>query len=572
METAGGRAETLDLINSLPISILVVDENSTVLFVNPEAERFFETDKGELLGSEFKHQIVGQNVSEIEVRTGAGTRVAEMLATPVVWGGKNAFLLSLRDVTELKRTRAALLRKQTHDRVVNEIATNAVVVEDLEKFLRDSLATCGHGFGVTRLTIYHICDDGTDTDCGLEVVQTWGRSGEGDAGSLRRRINPKGLDWILEPMTNDETRIFVEGGARECHEKLCPIEEPDTPTNIETILAIPLSLEACYYGFLSVEDEQADRVWNDDDLDVLKTVATILVQVISRFNYKERLEELVEERTRELKNTVDRLEGEVRVREETEVKLREAMVAAESANKAKSDFLATMSHELRTPLNSVIGFSEVLQDEILGPLNGEQKDAIDKVLGAGRHLLSLINDILDLSKVEAGKVDLNVTRFDLRKHLERVTDILGEKASSKGMEVPVVVEPDGLEVDADERKFRQIMFNLLDNAIKYTPAGGKVGIRAVSVDGGVEVTVWDSGIGIPKESQDQLFQPFTRIKSDASENQPGTGLGLHYTKKLVELHGGRIWVDSARDSGAKFTFFLPQPPTCAVPNGESSQG
>lgn len=232
---------------------------------------------------------------------------------------------------------------------------------------------------------------------------------------------------------------------------------------------------------------------------------------------------------------------------------------ADEANRAKSDFLANMSHELRTPLNSIIGFSEVLQDELFGELNEKQQEYAGYIRSSGNHLLSLINDILDLSKVEAGKIVIEATEFLLRDVLNSSRVMLMERAMRQRITLGFELEPGAdISIQADERKFKQIMFNLLSNAMKFTPDGGsvQVSVRPCAVDS-IEISVSDTGIGIRPEDMPKLFKEFSQIESAYTKTYEGTGLGLALTKKLVELHSGKIWVKSEFGKGSRFTFTIP---------------
>ena len=231
----------------------------------------------------------------------------------------------------------------------------------------------------------------------------------------------------------------------------------------------------------------------------------------------------------------------------------------EAANRHKSEFLANMSHELRTPLNAIIGFSEVLLQSMFGELNEKQREYQQDVLSSGRHLLSLINDILDLAKVEAGKVELELSEFSLRDALANGVTMIRERAARHGIDVELKGE--GIDrVRADERKVKQIVFNLLSNAVKFTPDGGRVAIEATRGDSEIRVAVRDTGIGIDERDRERIFQEFQQASRDPERSREGTGLGLTLTKRFVELHGGRIWVESEPGQGSTFTFTLPQPP------------
>jgi signal transduction histidine kinase len=228
----------------------------------------------------------------------------------------------------------------------------------------------------------------------------------------------------------------------------------------------------------------------------------------------------------------------------------------ESASRHKSEFLANMSHELRTPLNAILGFSQVLEKKLFGELNEKQVEYVEDILSSGNHLLSLINDVLDLSKVEAGQIELEVAPFSLREAVERGVVMVRERASKNGVALAAQIEPEVQVVSGDERRIRQILFNLLSNAVKFTPAGGRIEVSAAQVDGEIQLAVADTGPGIAPEDRDRIFQEFQQTDVGAQQ-QEGTGLGLALSKRLVELHGGRIWVESELGAGSRFVFTLP---------------
>ena len=224
----------------------------------------------------------------------------------------------------------------------------------------------------------------------------------------------------------------------------------------------------------------------------------------------------------------------------------------EAVSRAKSDFLANMSHELRTPLNAIIGFSEVLQEQMFGPLNDKQAEYLGDIVTSGRHLLLLINDTLDLSKIEAGKMELELTTFALPAVLEDGVTMVRERAARHGIECSVDTGPDLDAVEADERKVKQVVFNLLSNAVKFTPDGGRVEVRARRAGERAEVAVADTGVGIDPADQARIFQEFQQ-----AGHQEGSGLGLALARSLVALHGGTLSVESEPGSGSTFTFTLP---------------
>jgi PAS domain S-box-containing protein len=228
----------------------------------------------------------------------------------------------------------------------------------------------------------------------------------------------------------------------------------------------------------------------------------------------------------------------------------------EVASRHKSEFLASMSHELRTPLNAIIGFSEVLSERLFGDVNDKQAEYLDDIQQSGRHLLSLINDILDLSKIEAGRMELERSEFELARAIEQTLLLVRERAERRGIALRVALDGNLGTIVADERKVKQVLLNLLSNALKFTPQGGTIDVRARVRDADAEISVADSGVGIAPEDQDAVFEEFRQVGS-AETKAEGTGLGLAISKRIVELHGGRIFLVSAPRVGSTFTFRLP---------------
>jgi signal transduction histidine kinase len=228
----------------------------------------------------------------------------------------------------------------------------------------------------------------------------------------------------------------------------------------------------------------------------------------------------------------------------------------EAASRHKSEFLANMSHELRTPLNAVIGFSEVLTERMFGELNEKQDEYLKDIHASGQHLLSLINDILDLSKIEAGKMDLELSEFDLAMTIDNALMLVRERAARRSITLNTAVDERVGQVQADERKIRQVLLNLLSNAIKFTPEGGRIHVEARSVNESIEVSVTDTGVGIAPEDQEAVFEEFRQVGT-ADKKVEGTGLGLALSRKFIELHGGTIWSESQVGEGSTFTFTVP---------------
>ncbi len=299
------------------------------------------------------------------------------------------------------------------------------------------------------------------------------------------------------------------------------------------------------------------------------------------------LEIRVQERTSELAKANNQLKEEiVRRRRMQAESLRDKRIA-EAANRTKSDFLANMSHELRTPLNHIMGFTELVVDKNFGDLNEIQEEYLNDVLQSSMHLLSLINDILDLSKVEAGKLEFELTDVNLKELLENSLTMIREKAVKHGIQLSMNTDSIPEIIRADERRSKQIIYNLLSNAVKFTPDSGSITLTAklgtgysvvehgnadkqtseqypiLNVDRNfVEISVKDTGIGISPGDINRIFNPFEQVDSSSSRKYQGTGLGLSLTKQLVEIHGGRIWVESEGEGrGSKFSLILPIPPS-----------
>ncbi|HEV8143062.1 MAG TPA: HAMP domain-containing sensor histidine kinase, partial [Methylomirabilota bacterium] len=226
------------------------------------------------------------------------------------------------------------------------------------------------------------------------------------------------------------------------------------------------------------------------------------------------------------------------------------------ASQHKSEFLANMSHELRTPLNAVIGFSEVLLERMFGEVYAKQAEYLSDIHASAEHLLSLINDILDLSKIEAGRMELDVAEFDLPTAIDNALTLVRERAGRRGVALERAVDDRLGAIRGDERKIKQVLLNVLSNALKFTPEGGRVEVRAGIANGTAEISVIDTGIGIAPEDHDAVFEEFHQVGS-AEKKSEGTGLGLPLSKKFVELHGGRIWLKSEIGAGSTFTFTLP---------------
>jgi two-component system, NtrC family, sensor kinase len=331
------------------------------------------------------------------------------------------------------------------------------------------------------------------------------RKGEGAAGRLAEVAEPVQLPDVEEAATDTQVRrLVVRAGYR-------------------ALLAVPLVREGHLLGGLLVI-RKAIGAFPPETVELVQTFATQSALAIQNA----RLFRELADKSHEL----------------------------EVASQHKSEFLANMSHELRTPLNAIIGFSEVLSERLFGELNDKQDEYLRDIYASGQHLLSLINDILDLSKIEAGRMELEVADFDLPTAIDNALALVRERAGRRGIKLGREIDQRVGMIQGDERKVKQVLLNLLSNALKFTPESGRIDVRAAVNDGVLEISVADTGVGIAPEDQEAIFEEFHQVGT-ADRKVEGTGLGLALSRKFVELHGGRIWVKSQLGAGATFTFTIP---------------
>lgn len=292
--------------------------------------------------------------------------------------------------------------------------------------------------------------------------------------------------------------------------------------------------------------------------------------ILKLYSIKEMKEEETSRLNNQLRNIVSKFKvsleaclmhkrtlQEIEEKEKMTKELLDSKIAAESANRTKSEFLATMSHELRTPLNSIIGFSDLMLNGSTGDMNEKQIKFMDNISTSGKHLLSLINNILDISKIEAGKMVLDYEIFDPCNAVNEVRQLVGPLSDKKGIRLTCIKDERFDRLSADRTRFKQIIFNLLSNAIKFTPPNGEITMSSHIDEDFAQITIKDTGIGISEDDQNRLFQPFQQLDSANNRHYEGTGLGLALVKQFIELHQGRIWVESEIGKGTTFTFELP---------------
>jgi signal transduction histidine kinase len=377
-----------------------------------------------------------------------------------------------------------------------------------------------------------------------ELMESAVKLNRADAGALYIR-NVIGIYELRIAHSDDvELREFMESQAREIHlesntamgrafstSQPAQIDDvtreagyPWPEAKFSTILAVPISGEEIPTGIIVMAKVRTEP-FSEKQIALITTFADqagIALENVRLFNE-------IQEKSREL----------------------------EMASRHKSEFLANMSHELRTPLNIIIGFSETLQECMFGEVNAKQAEYLTYIHDSGIHLLSLINDILDLSKIEAGRTDLEFSRFDLGVALQNGLTLIRERASIHGITLALELSPGVGDCVADQRKFKQVMLNLLSNAVKFTPRGGQISVRVRCGNGHVEVAVSDTGVGIAEKDLKIIFEEFRQVGTDRLKKEEGTGLGLALAKKFIELHGGTISVQSEVGKGSTFTFTLP---------------
>jgi signal transduction histidine kinase len=437
--------------------------------------------------------------------------------------------------------------------LLKTFADQAVIaVENVRLFKELEARTAALTRSVDQLTALGEVGRAVSSSLDLETVLTI---------IVSRAVELSGLDGGVVFEYDEDTEEFVQRAAAETGEALAqalrgvryrkgegalgrkaitrePVQVPDITvpgaydsrireslieSGIRAVLAVPMIHQDRLIGCLGVTRKRPGE-FPAETMDLLRTFATQSALAIQNA----RLYQEIAEKSRQL----------------------------QVASQHKSEFLANMSHELRTPLNAIIGFSEVLNERMFGELNDKQAEYLKDIHASGQHLLSLINDILDLSKIEAGRTELELTDFNLPATLDNALTLVRERAGSRGIALGLTVDERLEQIRTDERRVRQVVLNLLSNAIKFTPEGGRIDVRAVPVDGSVEVSVSDTGVGIAPEDQEAIFEEFRQVGT-AAKKVEGTGLGLALSRKFVELHGGRIWVKSQVGAGSTFTFTIP---------------
>jgi GAF domain-containing protein len=439
----------------------------------------------------------------------------ETFATQAVIAIENVRLFN-----ELRARTAELTRSVEQLTALGEVSRAVSSTLEVETVLTTVVARAHQLAGADACTIYEYDEDteqfhlrathNLDPEFAEAIRAMPLRKGEGVMGRATELHQPVQVPDISEPGAYQSSLRDVLIGA-----------------GYRAALSVPLLREDHIIGSLSLTRKTPGE-FSPEVVELLKTFATQSALAIQ--NARLFLE--IEEKSRQL----------------------------EAASRHKSEFLANMSHELRTPLNAILGFSEVLTERMFGDLNPKQEEYLRDIHTSGQHLLSLINDILDLSKVEAGRLELELASFNLPMAVENAMTLVRERATRHGITLDQAIDDRVGDIVADERKVKQILLNLLSNAVKFTPAGGRIGVTATATAEAITISVSDTGIGIAPEDQATIFEEFRQVGRDDARKQEGTGLGLTLAKKFVELHGGQIGVRSQVGQGSTFTFTLPVRP------------
>ncbi|HKU87640.1 MAG TPA: GAF domain-containing protein [Casimicrobiaceae bacterium] len=420
--------------------------------------------------------------------------------------------IALENVRLFNETKEALDQQRASGEVLTAISSS---IADTAPVFERILASCARLFAGTSISINVVAEDGL-----IHVT-----AHHGPKRDEFMQMPPVAIDDRTATgrcIHTGDVQHFPDADA----ESVPPLTRHISQiVGVRSVAVAPMLWEGRGIGSISVGRDHAGP-FSDKDIALLRTFANQAAIAIQNA----RLFHEIEDKSRQL----------------------------EIANKHKSEFLANMSHELRTPLNAIIGFSEVLLERLFGDVNDKQADYLKDIHSSGRHLLNLINDILDLSKVEAGRMELEPSTFDLPSSITNAMALIRERAQRHGIALGMDVDPGLGDIVADERKLKQILLNLLSNAVKFTPDGGRIYVRARQDESVIRISVADTGVGIAQADQEAVFEEFRQVGANYTSKQEGTGLGLALTRRFVELHGGTIGVESKPGQGSTFTFTLPR--------------
>ncbi len=419
-------------------------------------------------------------------------------------------------------------QQATRESTLNQISQTLNSSLDPEYILQEIVRLTGEYFGVDRLIIFSVEPEQ------IHILNEWRKSAQ--VFSLLHLKMPKS-EWtdLLDP-----TSDFYY---RRCFHAPDYALVPSTSTrrmmieqgNTLSVLSVPIFIRDRLFGGIGLHTTTAYRTFTNDEIHLLQQIADQAAIALYNAQSFERLEELVKQRTQELE---------------------QEKLVSDAANRAKSEFLSTISHELRTPLTGILGFSGVLQEEIFGSLNTKQKQYVECIHSCGKHLLELINELLDFNKIEAGKEELNLETIVVEEIGQACLSLIGERCRERGLQLSMAIAPDVTTCTADQRRLKQILVNLLSNGVKFTDAGS-ITLKIEKTASEILFSVTDTGIGIALADQESIFKPFHQVDSGLNRKYEGTGLGLALSRKLAQLHKGDITLESELGRGSCFTLHLP---------------
>jgi PAS domain S-box-containing protein len=521
------------------------------------------TDRREEIAATVANALVGRiNVSSIPLMTKDGTLISvETKIAPGKWDDQDVLFGISRDITEHERTEEELKkyreRERTEEelqhhlrleRLVTSVSTHFITPGEVDVGINHSLQAIGEISGVDRCYAF-IFSQGTRMDDTYE----WCAGGIEPQIENLQRLPIGTLPWwtasspamrkVMEKLSRFE--IVHIPSVADLPPEASAEREILQAQGIQSILVVPMICGGTLIGFLGFDSVRTEKRWAEEDIALLKMVGEVFANALAR----RRAEEALAEERALLAQRV----------EERTVELRAANLELARAARLKDEFLASMSHELRTPLNAILGMSETLQELVYGPLNEEQLDSLHTIEESGRHLLSLINDILDVSKIEAGKLELQIGPVSIESTCRASMQFIKQEAHEKRIKISLTHDSAVTTLQADGRRLKQILVNLLSNAVKFTPEGGAIGLEVVgdAQRGLAHFAVWDTGIGISEEDKRRLFRPFVQLDSSLSRQYSGTGLGLALVHRLTKMHGGSVSLESEVGKGSRFTVSLP---------------
>jgi len=485
----------------------------------------------------------GQSIRNFEARLRRknGSELTALISCDrFPFAGRECLLWVLADISEQKRAEQALRQTMRLQRLLAEISTAGIEEVQVERYLAESLALMGQALDVSRAYIFAI-----DEAAGLASnTHEWCAPGVTPQKDELQGLPLEAIGWWVDQLKTDQMINFED--IEQIPDQA--VKEILRPQGIRSLLVVSLRQLGRLRGFIGFDECRRHHLWPEEHVMLLSSMAGVLASVVVRTEA-----------------------NAARVRAEAEAQA--ARVQAEGANRAKSEFLANMSHELRTPLNAILGLSEGLLEQVRGPLNERQQASLRTVQASGRHLLELINEILDLARIEAGRLEVVPEWTAARETCEAALALVREQAAGKSIALDLRLGDPEAHLEADPRRLKQILVNLLSNAVKFTPEGGRVELAvAAAGDEALAFTVTDTGIGIAAEDQARLFVPFVQLDAGLSRRHEGTGLGLALVRRLADLHGGSVTLESEPGKGSRFTVTLPvgrRPAKPAAENGRA---